>query len=220
MSILLITDNLELKGELEFSLLKQGHDQFYTIYISEDYKKWFQKIKFCKIICAFKNTEADHIKTMIEEINSPEKFFIVSNSPVKFNVKNQCSLNDDYISLIYHFIDSIYKRKKQDSLKDDILIKINDKYKRISIHQIEFIQSDSKYVTLHVGQRKFSLRSTLKNIELILPNHFLRIHSSYIVNLKHIQTIQVQEQNVELTNGSVPFSRKYKSVLFDRFHLG
>ena len=104
--------------------------------------------------------------------------------------------------------------------KDAILIRINDKFKKIRFSDIEYMQADGKYVTLNLGDRCYSIRSSMKALLIILPDNFIRIHASFIVNTYRIESIIIQEQNIELANGSVPFSRKYKSSILDRFHIG
>jgi DNA-binding LytR/AlgR family response regulator len=109
---------------------------------------------------------------------------------------------------------------QSDKLKDSILIKINKKYKKISKSNIDFIASDGKYSNLHIGNRIYSVRTSLKNVEEILPHQFLRIHASFIVNTSKIESINTETCQIEFEVGiSIPYSRTYKSKLLKMYSI-
>lgn len=108
----------------------------------------------------------------------------------------------------------------RNQIKDSILIKINKRYKKIAKLDIDFISSEGKYSNLHVGTRIYSVRSSLKSLEELLPNQFLRIHASFIVNTSKIAAINTEENQIEFDAGiSIPYSRKYKASLFDKYSI-
>lgn len=110
--------------------------------------------------------------------------------------------------------------ESQVPFKDCIMIKINKRYKKFLKHDIDFVSSDGKYANLHIGTRTYSVRSSLKEVSEKLPNVFLRIHASYIVNTNKIQSINTELSCVEFEKGiSIPYSRKYKSNLFGLFSI-
>jgi len=71
---------------------------------------------------------------------------------------------------------------------------------------ILWIESDGDYVRLHVTDKsRFVRMSLLKMMEKLDPAHFVRIHRSTIVNLKHMRKASPAlygEYTVELTNGA------------------
>jgi len=71
---------------------------------------------------------------------------------------------------------------------------------------ILWIESDGDYVRLHVTDKsRFVRMSLLKMMEKLDPAHFVRIHRSTIVNLRHMRKASPAlygEYTVELTNGA------------------
>ncbi len=71
---------------------------------------------------------------------------------------------------------------------------------------ILWIESDGDYVRLHVSDKSRFVRMSLhKMMEKLDPAHFVRIHRSTIVNLRHMKKASPAlygEYTVELTNGA------------------
>jgi two-component system LytT family response regulator len=69
-----------------------------------------------------------------------------------------------------------------------------------------WIESDGDYVRLHVSDKSRFVRMSLhKMMEKLDPAHFVRIHRSTIVNLRHMRKASPAlygEYTVELTNGA------------------
>lgn len=59
----------------------------------------------------------------------------------------------------------------------------------ISIDQIAYIESSQKKTWFYTADGQYSAIHTLKTLEQRLPNTFLRIHRSYIVNISFIEHI-------------------------------
>lgn len=58
------------------------------------------------------------------------------------------------------------------------------------LNDILYIEADRNYSKIFTTQKEYVLVATLKDLEDKLGNHpFLRIHRSFIVNLKHIDEI-------------------------------
>jgi two-component system LytT family response regulator len=72
--------------------------------------------------------------------------------------------------------------------------------------EIFWIESDGDYVRLHTADKsRFVRMSLLRIMEKLPPAHFVRIHRSTIVNLRHMRkasTALYGEYTVELVNGA------------------
>ncbi len=108
----------------------------------------------------------------------------------------------------------IYAKNKTISVKTEkefLFIKSEHKIIRVDINTIEYIEGMSEYVRIHRENAKpiMSLLS-LKSLEQELPPHmFMRVHKSYIVNLKKIS--EIESNLIICSNGvSIPVSRLYK----------
>lgn len=111
----------------------------------------------------------------------------------------------------------IYAKNEMISIQPDkefLFIKSEHKIIRIDLNSIKYIQGMSEYVRIHRenGRPVMSLLS-LKSFEEQLPeDQFMRVHKSYIINLKKITEIN---GNIIVCNDGVkiPVSKLYK----DRF---
>ena len=89
----------------------------------------------------------------------------------------------------------------------------------IPVDQVIFIQAQDDYVLIHTAQESFLKYERLSRLENMLdPQQFLRIHRSYILNLKYLKKIEpvTKDSRVALlSNGQqLPVSRSgYKRLI-------
>lgn len=83
----------------------------------------------------------------------------------------------------------------------------------IPIEQVTHIESLQKRNWFYANEAQYKTNITLKELQLKLPEYFLRIHRSYIINIHFIQRISKDLASnfvVELKNGSLlPVSQSY-----------
>ena len=103
-------------------------------------------------------------------------------------------------------------------LNDRIFIRDVDKRLRIFNYQILYIESDRNYSIIFTQSKKFTLATTLKIIEQKLSSpEFLRVHRSYVVNLKNIDA--VAENHLVIDKKVIPVSKSMKSELMRRLKV-
>ena len=72
-----------------------------------------------------------------------------------------------------------------------LVVKCDGRVLFLKIGDIDWIEAESNYVALHVGQKKHVLRGPLCDLEERLPSdRFLRIHRSTVVNLDAVREVQ------------------------------
>ena len=77
-------------------------------------------------------------------------------------------------------------------LEDDtIFLKTEYRIVKVSISDIRYVEAMSEYLKVHVegDSKPIITLLSMKKIEERLPDYFMRIHRSYIVNLKRIQEV-------------------------------
>lgn len=80
---------------------------------------------------------------------------------------------------------------------------------RIPYGDIEYFESDGRKIIVHTGDKTYDMYERLNNIELIIPDTFIRIHQSYIVNTFKIRRWKASEVCIaELV--ILPISRNYR----------
>ena len=79
---------------------------------------------------------------------------------------------------------------------DTIFLKTEHRVIRISISDIRYIEGMSEYLKIHLDsmQKPIIVLLSMKKLEERLPDYFMRIHRSYIINLKKI--VEVNKNRV------------------------
>ena len=73
---------------------------------------------------------------------------------------------------------------------DTLFLKTEHRVVRVNIEEIRYIEGMSEYLKIYIeNQKPLVVLLSMKKIEERLPNSFMRIHRSYIINLKKIQEV-------------------------------
>jgi DNA-binding LytR/AlgR family response regulator len=110
------------------------------------------------------------------------------------------------------FFESVISETKKELISDDhIFIKSDSKISKVSLGDIIYIEGMREYVRIHLTSgRSLMPYISLHLLEEQLPSErFMRVHRSYIVNLRKITTI---EHNRIIFDGKaiIPVSDQYK----------
>jgi DNA-binding LytR/AlgR family response regulator len=90
-----------------------------------------------------------------------------------------------------------------------ILLKDSKKTHKVYLSDIKYIESDGDYIRFYLQNRKLMIRGSLSFMETTLPSaRFLRIHNSYIINLKRVNAVTLY--SVEIEGTELPISRSHK----------
>lgn len=97
----------------------------------------------------------------------------------------------------------LMEHEKNEKAKQEVLeIRSNRRIHRVRIKRILFVEGLGNYVTYNLSDgSKITTYGTVKNALKLLPENFVRVHRSFIVNREHIKsydanTINVQDQIV------------------------
>lgn len=86
--------------------------------------------------------------------------------------------------------------------------------KRFSYQEIQFFESRDKKLLLHLQRREIPFPGTLEKLMEELPQNFIRVHKSFIINRDRVAQIQFGQNLLILDSGmSIPISRSYKSAV-------
>ena len=73
---------------------------------------------------------------------------------------------------------------------DTIFVKTDYRVVKLAVSDIRYIEGMSEYLKIYLeGQKPVITLLSMKKMEEYLPPHFMRIHRSYIINLKKIQEV-------------------------------
>jgi two-component system LytT family response regulator len=98
---------------------------------------------------------------------------------------------------------------------DKIVISSSESLEVISLRNILYFKSESNYTKIRLTCGSEHLVSkTLRIFESKLNKNFLRVHNSYIINLRHIESYSFQTCNILLQEEIIiPVSRRKKAEL-------
>lgn len=90
---------------------------------------------------------------------------------------------------------------------------------KINYADILFVEGLKDYVKIYTTDGKYvlTLMSLIKLENILSAKGFSRIHRSYIINLKHIKSIQ--KNKVLIADKRLPISESYKTTFFNKIHL-
>ena len=95
-----------------------------------------------------------------------------------------------------------------------LYVNSNKKHIKIDFDQILFVESIKDYVRIHTNQKNIITKDKISDFEKKLPNHFLRIHRSFIVNTDKITAFTAHD--VEIEEREIPIGGSYKTEVMER----
>lgn len=101
-----------------------------------------------------------------------------------------------------------------------IFLKHQSKLIKVDSDEIQFVEALKDYVVVNTTQGKYTIHSTMKDIEKKLPSQiFLRIHRSFIVNLDKMVSMQGTDLALEKVDKLLPVGGSYKEKLASKINL-
>ncbi|MEN9729767.1 MAG: hypothetical protein RLZ91_884 [Bacteroidota bacterium] len=108
----------------------------------------------------------------------------------------------------------------QEAQEDFFFVNVEYSLVRISIPQISHIEGLKDYVKIYLeGERRPVLtKTTMKSIEAkVLPHGFMRVHKSFIVNLRRIESIK--QQRIKIGTFDIPVSDSHAADLMEKLNF-
>ncbi|PKP39732.1 MAG: DNA-binding response regulator [Bacteroidetes bacterium HGW-Bacteroidetes-13] len=91
---------------------------------------------------------------------------------------------------------------------DFIFIKANSKNIKLFLQEIKYLEAMGDYVKVVSDFNSYMVLSTMKHFEKELPENFMRVHKSFIVNMTRVEGFD--HKNVSVGGISIPISRNKK----------
>ena len=125
------------------------------------------------------------------------------------------------IVLAYGFIEIIIGLKHKNQLlsqleerrerekETTLVLKVDRKNVKVRLDDILYIESLSDYLRVMVEGETFITRERISTLEKTLPDNFVRIHRSFIINQKKISSFS--KETVNISGQDFTIGRKYKS---------
>lgn len=239
--ILIVEDNVIIADDMQSMLEEIGYEIVDNVIVYEQAEEVLRNkevdLVLIDIILASDKTGIDLGKHIRANYNIP--FIFVTSNSDRATVENAKTVKpngylvkpfeqqDLYTSIeiaLSNFTSSENKKAAPSSepegeglisnsvLKDSIFVKKQHLYYRIQFEDIQFIKADNVYLEVNTVDKKFLVRSPLKDyLEKLPANKFYRAHKSYIVNIDHINAIN--SKDILVNNTLIPISKDFKEFI-------
>ncbi len=113
------------------------------------------------------------------------------------------------------FLYSLVENKDGD--ENVLFVKSNSRLVKVKASDILFVEALKDYVVINLGDSRYTIHSTMKDIEKKLSgNEFIRVHRSFIVRLDKV--LAIEQTNIVMEGGKkmIPIGGSYKDDLFNK----
>jgi DNA-binding LytR/AlgR family response regulator len=107
----------------------------------------------------------------------------------------------------------------KDPLEDFFFVNVEYSLVRISVPTVTHVEGLKDYVKIFVEGERYPIltKQTMKSVEAkIMPQGFMRVHKSFIVNLKKIESIK--QQRIKIGNHEIAVSDSHIAELMERLN--
>jgi len=104
--------------------------------------------------------------------------------------------------------------EKERSQEDFLQIKSGTKTYKVKISDIYYIEGLREYVTYVLTSQKIISLESLRNLEMVLPANFIRVHKSFIINKDKVEVLEGNQ--LEIKGKKIPIGKSYKEQVAKR----
>ena len=122
---------------------------------------------------------------------------------------------DRFLTAISRVKDRLTVSKSDSSVDNVLMVKVDKKLFRIPHSDITYIESLRDFVRIHTDNGPFISSETLRNLLKVLPQIFVRIHKSYIINFSKVEFLEGNQ--LSIANKKLPIGQAYRAEIQSRF---
>lgn len=108
-----------------------------------------------------------------------------------------------------------FKQQKGTTPVDQVFIKSNNKYVRVKLAEIIYVEAMRDFVVVFTEKAKLVTLMNLKEFSRMLPqSQFIRIHRSYVVPVNRVEAIE--GNLVKILNHEIPIGESYRNKVMQQ----
>lgn len=100
-------------------------------------------------------------------------------------------------------------------VKDSIFVKHGEMHQKVALDQIYFLEADGSYTKIHTPAGVFTTSLNMKAVFSLLPDFFLKVHRSYVVNLQRVTGFD--RTSLYIQDQVIPVSLRNRELLAEKF---
>lgn len=202
-----ITDNVKEAGEV-FS--KAESQSIFIISCDEHTDFLINSLR--------KGNRESYLIIVANDFNDILQYMKPGHNPSGFILR---PMTQDDINKLIGDIISDYTSKKKEHGFGCFTFKSKSTEYSIPFESILSFESGNKKIIVKTSENEYSFYGTLDEIQNNLPDGFIRIHKSFIINIAWIKQIDYSDSKIILNNGNIVyFSRTYRNIIKELFNIG
>ena len=165
---------------------------------------------------ALKAFELEAFDYLLKPYEDSRFFEVLKRAKNEIEIRQQAEFSQKFSSLYQEYNNNFSPH----------LIEFNIKEKgfeyKIHVDNVLYIEASTIYAVLHLNDKELLYRAALNLLEQQLPNNFIRVHRSFIINTNFIKDKKYLNNNtfmITMANADVIISsRKYKGIISERLN--
>lgn len=87
---------------------------------------------------------------------------------------------------------------------------------RLPFEEIIYLEANGNYTTIHLPNKKYSVKFTIKRLIEQLDSRFIQVHKSFIINIDFIQRVDISANVLFIDSLVLPIGRVHKKKFIDK----
>jgi two-component system, LytTR family, response regulator len=100
-----------------------------------------------------------------------------------------------------------------------LFVRHDNRLRRVPINDLYYVEGQKEYLMYYTATGKILTLQSFRKLEELLPTgRFVRIHKSYLINLRHLEF--VERHRVQVHGASLPIGETYREAFLEllRYH--
>ena len=232
--ILIVEDDLKYSIEIETMIRELGFSQISQVNTIEQAELLMQTKTIACVVCntsglVKKNSldfletlDGNHISTILFSAKEDELFFekIKKYSPDAYLVKpiNKYTFQNSLLQIVKRLAQEQSSTEQNNdanyTINDFLFIRNNNFLSKILIRDILYISTDGNYSVLHTLKKRHIVKISLVNLKASFDQkQILQVHRNYVVNIAHVDNINLTNNELSIGGNNIPIGRTYKELL-------
>ena len=152
-----------------------------------------------------------------------EPLVIITSAYSQFALESYSFKTVDYLLKPFELerfekaVSKVKERLATNSVSTSLFLKDGYQNVRVNTSEIQYIKSDGNYLDVYLNDRKISPRMTFSEILKLLPDNFMRVHNSYVVNLSKVDKLSTD--TISISEKTIPVSTSKRELLSTKLNL-